>query len=134
MLDEIKNSGVKEILRKPCSLDDLTELIEKYRPTTNINQNQLETLNHMNGINPLARILLVDDDKDHLRLFTMILEDEGYSVDAYDDPGTALSKFRPNYYDMAVLDHIMPDLNGLDLYRRIREIDPRIRECTHCNP
>ena len=34
MLDEIKNSGVKEILRKPCSLDDLTELIEKYRPTT----------------------------------------------------------------------------------------------------
>ncbi|MGA9219396.1 MAG: response regulator [Nitrososphaeraceae archaeon] len=75
----------------------------------------------------MARILLVDDDKDHLRLFTMILEDEGYSVDAYDDPRTALSKFRPNYYDMAVLDHIMPDLNGLDLYRRIREIDPRIR-------
>ena len=33
MLDEIKNSGVKEILRKPCSLDDLTELIEKYRPS-----------------------------------------------------------------------------------------------------
>ena len=31
---KIKNSGVKEILRKPCSLDDLTELIEKYRPTT----------------------------------------------------------------------------------------------------
>ena len=75
----------------------------------------------------MARILLVDDDKDHLRLFTMILEDEGYSVDAYDDPRTALSKFRPNYYDMAVLDYILPDLNGLDLYRRIREIDPRIR-------
>ncbi len=57
----------------------------------------------------------------------MILEDGGYSVDAYNDPHTALSKFRPNYYDMAVLDYIMPDLNGLDLYRRIREIDPRIR-------
>ena len=75
----------------------------------------------------MARILLVDDDKDHLRLFTMILEDGGYSVDAYNDPDTALLKFRPNYYDMAVLDYIMPDLNGLDLYRRIREIDPRIR-------
>ena len=32
VLDEIKNSGVKEVLRKPCSLDDLVELIEKYRP------------------------------------------------------------------------------------------------------
>ena len=38
----------------------------------------------------------------------------------------ALLKFRPNYYDLAVLDYIMPDLNGLELYRRIREIDPKI--------
>ena len=127
MLDEIKNSGVKEILRKPCSLDDLTELIEKYRPTTNINQNQLETLNHMNGINPLTRILLVDDDKDHLKLFTMILEGEGYSVEAYADPVTALQNFRPNYYDLALLDYLMPHLTGLELYRRIKELDSRMK-------
>ena len=38
----------------------------------------------------MPRILLVDDDKDHLELFTMILENEGYSVDAYGDPDTAL--------------------------------------------
>ena len=48
----------------------------------------------------MPRILLVDYDKDHLELFTMILENEGYSVDAYADPDTALSKFRPNYYDL----------------------------------
>jgi CheY-like chemotaxis protein len=33
VLDEIKNSGIKEISKKPCSLDDLTSLIEKYRPS-----------------------------------------------------------------------------------------------------
>jgi len=33
MLDEMKKTGVKEIFKKPCSIDDLTELIEKYRPT-----------------------------------------------------------------------------------------------------
>ena len=82
----------------------------------------------------MPRILLVDDDKDHLRLFTMILEDGGYSVDAYTDPVAALLKFRPNYYDMAVLDYIMPDLNGLELYRRIREIDPRIRSAYSLQP
>ena len=69
----------------------------------------------------------MDDDEDHLRLFTLVLEDGGYSVDAYTDPVKALLKFRPNYYDLAVLDNLMPDLNGLELYRRIREIDPRIR-------
>ena len=69
----------------------------------------------------------MDDDKDHLMLFKLVLEDGGYSVDAYTDPVKALLKFRPNYYDLAVLDNLMPDLNGLELYRRIREIDPRIR-------
>lgn len=34
VLDEIMNTGIKEILRKPCSLDDLTELIDRYRPMT----------------------------------------------------------------------------------------------------
>ena len=34
MLNEIKNSGIKEIFKKPCSLNDLVELIEKYRPRT----------------------------------------------------------------------------------------------------
>jgi CheY-like chemotaxis protein len=34
ILDKIKDSGIKEILKKPCSLDDLTELIERYRPRT----------------------------------------------------------------------------------------------------
>jgi len=60
-------------------------------------------------------------------LFKLVLEDGGYSVDAYTDPVKALLKFRPNYYDLAVLDNLMPDLNGIELYRRIREIDPTIR-------
>jgi DNA-binding response OmpR family regulator len=34
LLDEIKDSGIKEILKKPCSLNDLVAMIEKYRPTT----------------------------------------------------------------------------------------------------
>jgi len=33
LLNDIKNSGLK-VFKKPCSLDDLTELMEKYRPTT----------------------------------------------------------------------------------------------------
>jgi DNA-binding response OmpR family regulator len=32
ILNEMRNSGIKEIFKKPCSLDELTEVIEKYRP------------------------------------------------------------------------------------------------------
>jgi DNA-binding response OmpR family regulator len=54
----------------------------------------------------------------------MILENRGYSLDTYSDPAAALLKFKPNYYDLLLLDYRMPDLNGLELYARMREIDP----------
>ena len=61
------------------------------------------------------------------KLFTIILEEQGDSLDMYTDRDTALSKFRPNYYDLAVLDQLMPHLNGLELYRRIKKIDSRMK-------
>ena len=54
----------------------------------------------------------------------MILENRDYSLDTYSDPAAALLKFKPNYYDLLLLDHRMPNLNGLELFARIREIDP----------
>ncbi|MDQ5869706.1 MAG: response regulator [Thermoproteota archaeon] len=72
----------------------------------------------------MTRILQVDDDKDHLKLFTMILENQGFTLGTYSDPSAALSQFKPNYYDLAVIDYLMPNLNGLELYKRIRDIDP----------
>jgi DNA-binding response OmpR family regulator len=77
----------------------------------------------------LARILLVDDDKDHLKLFTIILEQQGHTVEVYSDPIAALLKFRSNYYDLAVLDYLMPHLDGLDLYTKIKEIHSKLKCC-----
>ena len=71
----------------------------------------------------MPRILLVDDDIDHLTTFTMILEEAGYSVDKCTGSDAALLEFKPNYYNLSVLDYRMPSLNGLGLYKRIREID-----------
>lgn len=68
--------------------------------------------------------MLVDDNNDHLKLFTMILEEKGFSVDTFSDSAAALLKFRPNYYDLVILDYRMPKLNGLELYRIIRKLDP----------
>jgi len=71
----------------------------------------------------VPRVLLVEDDKDHLSLFTMILETGGYSVYSFSDPVAALSKFKPKSYDLLVLDYRMPDLDGFELYKRIREME-----------
>jgi CheY-like chemotaxis protein len=74
-----------------------------------------------------TRILLVDDDKDHLKLFTLILEYQGFTLDTYSDPSAALSQFKPNYYDLAIIDYRMPNLNGIELCERIRAIDSSIK-------
>ena len=57
----------------------------------------------------------------------MILENRGYSLDTYSDPAAALLKFKTHYYDLLVLDYRMPDLNGLELFARMREMDPTAR-------
>ena len=57
----------------------------------------------------------------------MILENRGYSLDTYSDPAAALLKFKTNYYDLLVLDYRMPNLNGLELFAKIRKMDPTAR-------
>ena len=71
----------------------------------------------------VPRILLVDDDIDHLKLFTMILENRGYSLDTYSD-SAPLIEIQTLLLDLLLLDYRMPKLNGLELYARMREINP----------
>ena len=75
----------------------------------------------------MKRILIVDDEKDIVYLFALILEDKGYLVDTYTDPIRALSEFKAKYYDMIILDYRMGGLNGLELYQRIRVLDKSAR-------
>jgi len=75
------------------------------------------------------RILIVDDEDDITFSFKRILEIHGFEVDAFNDSSLALSKFKTNYYDIALLDIKMPNLDGFDLYKKIKEMDNNIRIC-----
>ena len=78
---------------------------------------------------PLRRILLVDDESDVISVFKMILEMNGYEVDAYTSPATALENFKPDFYGLLLLDIRMPTMNGFELYRKMRNIDDDVRVC-----
>ena len=75
------------------------------------------------------RILLVDDEPDILFIFKRGLEINGFRVDAFDSSQNAMNSFKPNVYDLAILDIQMPDMNGFALYRQIKKIDPAITAC-----
>jgi two-component system catabolic regulation response regulator CreB/two-component system response regulator ChvI len=75
------------------------------------------------------RILLVDNEPDIALGFKMGLEDNGFIVDSFNDPQTALSKFSAGLYDLLLLDIKMPKMNGIEFYQKMKEIDTKVKVC-----
>jgi CheY-like chemotaxis protein len=67
-------------------------------------------------------ILVVDDEVDTCRNLQDILTDLGYRVDIAHDGPSALELVRRNAYDVALLDYVMPEMDGLTLYREIKKL------------
>jgi DNA-binding response OmpR family regulator len=67
------------------------------------------------------RILIVDDIEDNLSLLQAILMEEGYEVDITKDGKSALAKIEASPPDLLLLDAMMPQMNGYEVTRRIRQ-------------
>jgi DNA-binding response OmpR family regulator len=75
------------------------------------------------------RILIVDDENDINLLFKMVLEDNGFKVNTFNDPLIALQNYTSGSYDLLLLDMLMPKMNGFELYQKIRMIDDKVKIC-----
>ncbi len=67
-----------------------------------------------------ANILVVDDEKEIADLVELYLLNEGYDVSKFYSPADALEYLEGNLPDLAVLDVMMPEIDGFELCRRIR--------------
>src|SRR2546430_10722491 len=75
------------------------------------------------------KILIVDDEDDISLLFKMVLEENGFKVDTFNDPLMALQNFTAGSYDLLLLDMLMPKMNGFELYQKMRMIDDKVKIC-----
>jgi DNA-binding response OmpR family regulator len=77
--------------------------------------------------NSTPRIMVVDDEDDIILELRVVLEENGFKIDSFNDPLLALENFKANLYDLLILDIKMPKMNGFELYKQIKKIDNKVK-------
>ena len=111
-----------EIITKPY-----IQAREEYKHTKQHSQNQrIQEEQGLHDQKKNKRILLVDDEPDICMVYQIVLQDSGFECISYTDSVKAMQEFRPNYYDLVLLDIKMPVLNGFELCKKIIELDKTV--------
>ena len=78
---------------------------------------------------PLARLLVVDDDPDTVRVLALSLHNYGFLVDAFANPKDALQEIKsnPESYSLVLSDSLMPEISGIQLAERVKEANPDVK-------
>ena len=74
-----------------------------------------------------ARILIIDDDEDIRKVLATILEEEGYTAETAETARMAIEKTGRKFYNLALIDIRLPDMEGIELLTKIRPTTPRMR-------
>jgi len=75
-----------------------------------------------------ARILIVDDDENIRKVLVTILEDEGYTVESADTAKKGIEKSEKSFYNLALIDIRLPDMEGIELLAKMRNTKPKMRK------
>lgn len=73
-----------------------------------------------------ARIIVIDDDENIRRVLVTALEEEGYVVDTAQSGGQAIQKSNTNFYNLALIDIRLPDMEGIKLLTEMKETTPKM--------
>ena len=73
-----------------------------------------------------ARILIIDDDENVRKILEMTLKANGYTVDTAKDGKEAIEKSNRNFYNLALVDIRLPDMEGTALLTAMRETTPKM--------
>jgi DNA-binding NtrC family response regulator len=72
------------------------------------------------------RILIVDDDETVRKVLTTILNEEGYVVDSAKSGKEAIRKTKTSFYNLALIDIRLPDMEGTNLLTKLKETTPKM--------
>ncbi len=74
------------------------------------------------------RILIIDDDENIRKVLQTILEDEGYAVETADTAKKGIERSEKAFFNLALIDVRLPDMEGIELLTKLRDTKPKIRK------
>jgi len=117
MLDPVRQAGVVAILPKPFKPEDLKTALSTTLDFINVADEVLDEIDLME-----LNVLLVDDSKLARKHIRRVLSNLGMEkIDEAINGKDAVEKVEANYYDLVVTDYNMPEMDGQELTRYIRE-------------
>ncbi len=75
-----------------------------------------------------ARILIIDDDENIRKVLQTILTDEGYITEAVETAKKGIEKSETAFYNLALIDVRLPDMEGIELLTKLRDTKPKMRK------
>jgi CheY-like chemotaxis protein len=123
VLSILKRKGSYQIIRIKASSPAILAFIIIFKECCE----DTATVSEVTNQTKKKKILVVDDEPDITSLFRKALMREGFRVDVYNDPADSLKNFKSHFYDLIILDIIMPGMDGFKLYDRLRNVDPDIK-------
>jgi CheY-like chemotaxis protein len=124
--------------RSNYNLEGFDKSLDEFRDNSNHdnageakNAIKSDFLNVRSGFQSFKRILIVDDEPDIIFTLKSVFESHStkFQIASYASPVEALSTFKPNYYDLALIDINMPVMNGFQLCEKLVKLDANIRVC-----
>ena len=79
----------------------------------------------------IKRIMIVDANDDVNLTFKIVLSesDSKLRVQSFTDPVDALREFKPDFYQLVIIDILLPNMNGFELYDKLRRLDSKVKIC-----
>ena len=124
-LTEEKNNGFLEVMN--YYIDSIQNKMDQVSSDTFPNNDYIKkSIDNLRFLN--AKVLLVDDNEINNIVTEQMLRSYGVDVDIAVNGCDAIKLYKENDYDIVFMDYMMPDMNGIDTIRRIRELNQRGKE------